>query len=134
MGLKILNLFKKNSIDPQGLLEGIGKGIDKANFTKEERADFNLKVADKAADFVGNTLSENTIRSKTRRKIAIFVVYNDFAIFWLCVILKFLEKDIKPIIELVKVFNLSVALIVVLSFFFGGYYLKNVNINRKNDK
>jgi hypothetical protein len=128
MALK--NIFK-GKIDAQSTFDTIASGIDKLAFTQEERSDFNKMLADKTAEFYASSLSESTIRSKTRRFIAIAVIVNVFLVFWLCVGLAFFGKDISIILKLSEGFSLSTAFIMVLAFFFGGYYLKGVSLKKQ---
>ena len=126
------------------LLGGSGKGLDtvktilKASdglrFSNEERSEFNLKVADGLAEYAKSTLSENTIRSKARRHIAILIIYNAIVTFWFCVILALLGKDFMFVLEIFLAVFGSTCVIVVLAFFFGGYYLKNAPFINKKEK
>ena len=129
--MALRNIFK-GKLDAQGTFDTIASGIDKLAFTAEERSEFNAKLADKLAEFSASTLSESTIRSRTRRFIAIMVIVNVFLVFWICVALVFLGKDISIILKLTEGFSLSTAFIMVLAFFFGGYYLKGISL--KKDK
>ena len=83
------------------------------------------------ADFYKDTMSESTIRSKTRRFIAKAVILNIFAIFWLCVIAVLIGTDIAAILALVTAFHMGEAFLMVLAFFFGGYYLGRYQDKRR---
>ena len=69
------DLFDKD----KGLLTQVGSWVGNMKFTDEEQAELNVKIADKAADFVASTLSENTERSKTRRQIAVLWIKTQLA-------------------------------------------------------
>lgn len=115
-------------INPQEAFNTISKGIDKLAFTKEERAELNMKLADKVAAFAEKSLSENTIRSKSRRMIAYVIVFA----YVLCLLgALFIDSDMLTYI--VKDSSLNTAFIMVLAFFFGGYYMKQIEINKKKD-
>ena len=115
-------------INPQKAFDTISNGVDKLAFTKEERADLNLKLADKVAEFAEKTMSESTIRSKSRRLISYVVVF----MYVLCLIgALFFESDM--LVYIVKDSSLNTAFIMVLAFFFGGYYMKQIQINKKKD-
>ncbi len=128
-----LNLFK-GKIDAGKLVESVTKGIDKLAFTKEERSDFNMKTADKMAEFIGNTLSENTVRSKTRRHIALLVIYLFIILVLSAIVLSFFDKEASEFIfTVIKDSSIQTGFIMVLAFFFGGYYMKGISLNKKKD-
>lgn len=114
-----------------GAVRGIGKFIDEQKFTTEEAAIFNKGTAEASAQFVKDSLSEGTERSKTRRSIAV-----EFVRFfcWLVVgviILKIVEQYVPRIdgaAEFAKgviiEFKLAFAFVAVIVFFFGGHYLR----------
>ena len=87
------------------LVEDVTSGVDKLFLTKEEKADYSKEQASNLAQFTKDTLSENTIRSKARRVIAFIIIGN-------------------------AVFG-STTVIMVLAFFFGGYYAKGISLTKK---
>lgn len=112
--LKITDVFDKAS-----------SGIDKLFFTNEERADFNKGIADSQLEFVKQTISENSIRSRTRRYIAVSII----AVYLFLVLASgfsylFHEEYSKHIFELANK-SLGTLVVMVCAFYFGGYYLKN---------
>ena len=109
-------IFGKSTLNIGDTFSTVSRGIDNLKLTEQERAD-------KLGKFVENTLNENTMRSKSRRFIAKFVIINVFLVFWLCVAMIFKGIDIKPILELANIFMIPTAFLMVLAFFFGGYYL-----------
>lgn len=128
----ISGLFK-GKIDAGKLVSSVTKGIDQLAFTKEERAIYNAKQADNLAQYTKDTLSENTIRSKARRFIAITLICNAVLVFWFVVYLGLTGGDYKFIVEMfTQVFG-STSIVMILAFFFGGYYLKSIAINKKKD-
>jgi len=129
--MKWLTTLFKGRLDIGKTFDTISTGIDKLAFTKQEKAEFNTKMADAAAEFAKATMSENTTRSKTRRFIAIFLIINIMVIFWLCVALSLFGKDIAIILELSNNLNLGIVFITIIAFFFGGYYFTTYT---KNDK
>jgi len=127
----ILNLFK-GKIDVGNVVDKVMSAGDKLVFTKEEKADFNVAMADKLAKFVENTLSENTIRSKTRRHVALLVTYTFIVLLLSAIVFHFIDVEkSKFIAEMVKDSPISTAFIMVLAFFFGGYYMKGISLNKK---
>lgn len=133
MGL--LNLFK-GKIDVGRVVDKLADGADTLRFSNEERAEFNLKMADRLAEYAKDTLSENTIRSKARRHIALIVVYAFIILLIAAIVLHFVDPEkSKFLIEIISGFPISTGFIMVLAFFFGGYYLKNAPfINKKEGK
>lgn len=115
-------------INPQEAFNVISKGVDKLSFTKEERAKLNITLADKVSSFAEKTLSENTIRSKARRLIAYVVIFS-----WIISAFLDIWIDNKELTYMWKESALKTAFIMVLAFFFGGYYMKQIKINKKND-
>jgi len=115
------------------IFDSVSSGVDKLAFTKEEKAEMNMKLSDKIAEFVHSTLSENSERSKARRMIAYVVVGNFFALMWAVIILHFFNEDAASFVEnLVSDWNISTAFIMVLGFFFGSYLLRGTPV--KKDK
>jgi hypothetical protein len=53
---------------------GIAAGIDKMFFTNEEKAEAAQKVMDTHLKMIEATASENTVRSKTRRYLALMII------------------------------------------------------------
>lgn len=122
-----LNLFK-GKLDIGETVRNITSMIDDTKLTNQEKSALQMEYMKQAID-------ENSVRSKTRRFLAKTVVLNIFAIFWLCIIMHFLGKDIEPILKLVGVFQLGWAFVAVIVFYFGGYYgpkfMKNKNKDEK---
>lgn len=112
----------KGRLSPDKVFNSIASGVDKLAFTTQERAEFNGKMADSMAQYAKDTMSESTIRSKTRRFIAIFLIINIMVIFWLCLGLSVFGIDISFILDLAGTFNLGLVFLSIIAFFFGGYY------------
>lgn len=136
----ILGLFspKDKSTVIKGAVDLVGNVrsmIDDSKFTTEEAMRANIEVADKMAQFVGDTLSENTERSKTRRLIAVmFMAFFIFLVFVLIIAWKF-DKDWAEFIYKVMIdLNLAIAFITVIGFFFGSYMFRQYIGQTKNKK
>jgi len=119
-----------------GLLSQVGGWVGNMQFTEEEQAKMNLKMADSVADFVKMTLSENTERSKTRRSVA--VLWIRVQLFMLLIVMAVAPFDM----ELAK-FYISIAFgtlmisgtLAIIAFFFGAHMLSNhIGIGKKQDK
>lgn len=90
---------------------------DKFGLTQKEKAEG-------IAEFYKTTLGENTIRSKTRRNIAILIVCNYLLLVNASAVLYCLGliERAKFILDLANT-SLGTAFVMVLAFFFGGYYV-----------
>lgn len=109
------------------LVTGVRSMIDDKNFTPEEKARFDSKTADSSADFIKETLSENTERSKARRSVAIDTVRFYFAlIVFLIVSWKFDPVWFEAVLNLLLQFKLPMAFIMIMAFFFGGHYINKI--------
>jgi len=126
-----LKTLFKGSVSVDKVFTSVTTGIDKLSFTKQERAEFDVKMADAMAQFAKDTLSENTVRSKTRRFIAIFMIINIMVLFWLCVFLTFRGVDIQPILDLAAVFQLGIVFLTIIGFFFGTYLMARYQQEKK---
>lgn len=127
---KIGSLFKGGvSIDK--VFTSASKGIDNLALTDQEKAD-SLR------DFVKETLSENTERSKSRRFIVKVVIYANIALLAITIACYFVDniEGVKAMLEIAKAFKMDIAFLMVLTFFFGGYYAGKVSIKEtpKNPK
>ena len=114
-------MFKKKKVlDTISQLAGIA---DKYSFTNEERAEFNKGMADATVEYTKLTMSENTVRSKTRRIIAVMIMAIWSFLVLLCAICWKIDPlwadHVLKLIGLISGISLSVT-----AFFFGGYYLK----------
>ncbi len=105
-----------------GLLAKFGGWVGNQQFTDQEQANYRREIADKAAEFVGKTLSENTVRSKTRRRIAdSWILTQLFLVFMTAIFIPF-DRQIAG-----DYFNLATSDIMlwgtgsIIVFFFGGY-------------
>jgi hypothetical protein len=124
----------KGKVDVGNVVDSVISAGDKLVFTKEEKAEFNKEMADKLAQYTKDTLSENTIRSKARRFIAILIISNAVITFWVCAYLQLRGIDPKFILELfLGVFG-STSVVMVLAFFFGGYYAKGISLVKDKKK
>ena len=126
----VMGIFK-GKVSAQKVFDTVANGVDKLAFTNEERSDLNLKIADKVAEFANNSLSENTLRSKTRRFVSIAIVGVYLLLSLVLVGLSFTEHNTELLSTLLFDSPLSTAFIMVLAFFFGGYYLKGISLKQK---
>lgn len=115
-----------SGINPQKAFDTISKGVDNLAFTDQERAKLNLTLADKVAQFAEKSLSESTIRSKARRLIAYVIIFT-----YVLALISCIFTDNETLTYIVKESALKTAFIMVLAFFFGGYYMKNFELKGK---
>ena len=117
-------VFGSSKIDIGEMFGTVAKGIDNLGLTQQERAE-------KMAEFVKNTLDENSARSRARRFISKLIVINVIVLMWMSIVMYFLGIDIKPIVEIASGFYIPTAFIMVLAFYFGGYYLPKFTQKKK---
>lgn len=110
--------------------------IDDSKFKPEEKARFQIGMADATAEFVKATLSENTERSKARRHIAILSIYFFYFLFAVLVILwRFDSAWFEATKGLALSFKFPTVFIMIMAFFFGGYYLSKLpEITKRREK
>jgi hypothetical protein len=92
--------------------------LDDSKLTEQEKSEL-------WKDFYKLSLSENSIRSKSRRHLSYIIVGNVFAIIWVCIVMKLKGMDIGGIMEIVEAFQLGWAFFSVVAFFFGVHLLRN---------
>ena len=81
--------------------------------------------------FATETLSESTDRSVTRRYLAIVIVTIYLVILIGTIVLAFIDVNAAKIVQnIMGEYYMNTAFIMILAFFFGGYYL-NGAINQK---
>ena len=123
-----IRAFFKGSVSVDTIFTTVASGIDNLGLTSQEKAE-GVK------DFVKDTLSENTERSRARRAVAKLIIYNYLLVFWVAVILVFFNPDItKLIIEITGSFSMGYAFLAVIAFYFGGYYLGKTRKKKERGK
>lgn len=122
--------FFKGKLDAQNVFDTVSRGVDKLAFTDQERATMNAQLAEKLAEYAKDSLSESTTRSQTRRFVSIAVVTVYLLLVLLTVVLALMGKSDQYVNQLVTDSTLTTGFIMVLAFFFGGYYLKQISLKR----
>ena len=108
-----------------GLVKNIRTMVDESQLTKEEAVKYNITIANAAAQFAKDTMNENTVRSVTRRLLAVATVIYFFVLTTGLIIMgKYDPKWYETSKDLVIQFRLPEAFIAIIIFFFGGYILK----------
>lgn len=119
-GKTVDNVMDKDN----GLLTQVGGWIGNMNFTKEEQAKMNLATGEAVATFVASTLSENTVRSKTRREVAILWIKAQLImIFWVMLVAPFDMELAKFYAGIVFGTLMLSGTLSVIAFFFGPYMI-----------
>lgn len=130
----VKNVFGGSMLSADKVFTSVAKGIDNLGFTEQEKATFTKDMAEGLAKYTIDTLGESSDRSKTRRDIAIMIVSLYLLTFIVALVMLLMSKDltsVKMIIELANEMNLSIGFLMVLGFFFGGYYLQNLMGKKK---
>jgi len=125
-----MGLFR-GSISAKEVFSKVASGVDKAIFTQEEKAENNIENANLLTQFYKMTLGESTVRSKTRRAVALLVICTQLLIILAWVILPIFKIDTSHFAEVQDKTNLSVAFLMIIAFFFGGYYYNKYTEKRR---
>ena len=121
----------KGRLDASEVFNTISNGVDKLAFTDQERAAMNLQIADKVAEYAKDTLAESTVRSYTRRFVSIAIVSVYLVLVLAAVVLSlFNAPNTANLLQFVTDSPLTTGFIMVLAFFYGGYYLKHINLKK----
>lgn len=126
MSLKTVfkGLFGASKLDVNNVFNKVSAGIDQLAFTPEEKAAYNKEAADALAQFTKDTLNESTDRSKTRRQISLIIIFVYMMMSVCCMVLAFINQEkAKLLLDVSTALNLDTAFLMILAFFFGGYYL-----------
>lgn len=129
------NLLDKDT----GLLTQVGNWIGNMELTDEERLETNGKTVASVQQFVKDTLSESTVRSKTRRLIAKLWVFMELALIGLsavCVPIDHYavgESDLsKQFFALASSEIMFYGTVAIIVFYFGSYGVERV-VSKKTD-
>lgn len=116
-----------------GLLSQVGGWIGGMNFTAEERAEMNAKMAEGVGAFVKMTLSENTERSKTRRAVAVMWIKAQLAMLFIVFMVAPLNMELAKFYLTIAFGTVMVGgTLSIIGFFFGAHMLSShLGFNRK---
>jgi len=104
------------------LMDGAINGIDALFFTKEEKAQQSIKVADAQMEYLKTTMSENSARSLTRRYLAMAIMGVFLVLILASAAVYPLNEDYAHFLfELVG--SLNTLVLMVAGFFFGAYMI-----------
>lgn len=132
--INILSSLFKSKIDLGKTFEALQQGVDKTFYTNEERSEHDIQVADSVVEFYKMTLDESTIRSKTRRFVAIIIISVFLLITIMYALLPFFGIKTDHLEPLVFNSPLATGFITVIAFFFGGYYISRFVKKKKESK
>ena len=96
----------------------IATGIDKATFTEQEKSQANLKLVDAQIRFMEAQGDENSVRSKTRRVLAIIIILPPVLYTLASAVLYKIDKDYSEhLLSLVTEWKWEI--LAVIGFYFG---------------
>ncbi len=103
------------------IAKGIGGFIDEQKFTSEEQAVHNAGLIDKFQGFLTTTFNESSVRSQTRRDLAILIMMAEIRLIVLAVVVWPFNVEYAKFILLIVGINgtLGVLAMGVAAFFFG---------------
>ncbi len=131
--MSILGKIFTKPIDVNKAIDFVAKSADNLNFTNQERAKLNAELAENLAKHVEATVDESTDRSVTRRYIAVVIItlYVCIAVAVLLLYAFGVDAVAKQIVEITNVLELDTAFVMILAFFFGGYYINKLDFKGK---
>lgn len=122
-----------NTVDK--VIDNAARIADNLKFTEQERAKLNQELSDSLAKHAEATMIENTDRSITRRYISVAMIALYVVVVVLVIILNVIGKLVlaQQVVSACKELYLDVAFVMILAFFFGGYYANSL-INKTSTK
>ena len=132
-----MSIFSKifsKPIDPSKLIDFASGAIDRMRFTDQEKAEHNLRMAAAVADFAKDTLNESTDKSVTRRYLSIFIiaVYLLIVLFTIAIAMWDIDRA-SAVLKIMSEYYLTTGFVMVLAFFYSGYYVNGI-IGKANEK
>ncbi len=112
-----------------GLLVKAGGFFNDLHLSDAEKLKYNIEAGKGVTDFVKATFGENTVKSKTRRELAVVWIKTQLHLIWINVILVplailFPEQG-KPMFDMMLKITLSWLMVggtvTVMAYFFGTY-------------
>ena len=128
-----LNIFKNlTKVEPQKVFDTISSGVDKAFYSKEEQSDDAKEAYNAFFEWYKTTLEESTVRSITRRILAVLFA----ACYLLLVIASAIAYKFDPEYS-TFLWDVSTAIAPIVGgimlFYFGYYGVKSV-VKENNKK
>lgn len=130
LGFGVVEKTADNLLDKdKGILVKIGGYVNDLTLTDEERRKYAREAADASAKFVASTLGESTVRSRTRRSIALDWIRVELFLVLAGVTAYPYDKEYAAFIFAVATCNLMFwGTCSVIAFFFGGYYMNHSDV------
>lgn len=105
-----------------GLLAKTGGFINDLSYTEQEKSRDVAKLIAGVTEFVKTTLTESTVRSKTRREIAVlWIKVQLWLILFTAIAIPFNEEKAKQFYELATCNVMLTGTLSIIAFFFGAY-------------
>jgi len=130
MGM-LKNIFKnKNTVDnildkDNGLLAKVGAHIGNKKFTEEEQRESDLKEVEMIQEFVKNTLTESSLRSKSRRFVTFLWIGLQVSIFVACAVSAPFDRELAAFyFDLATNNVLLMGTTAIIAFFYGSHLLR----------
>jgi hypothetical protein len=116
-----------------GLLTKFGGWVDRFNFTEQERATANASIVESCTNFVKMTLGESTVRSKSRRRLALLWVRMHLAMILGTMGTAYFNMQLAQFYMSIVFSTLMVTgTLMILGFFFGSHMLSShMGLNKK---
>jgi len=115
-----------------GLLAQVGSWVGNMKLTKEEVVKFNATTISSVQSFVTATLSESTVRSKTRRSIAVLWIKAQLGLVLMCCIAAPWNMVLAEFYFKLATSTLMLAsTTAIIIFFFGSHGLARINESKK---
>lgn len=124
------NIFDKDN----GLLTQAGGWINNLQHTSQEIAADNKEMIKAGNEFVKATLDENTIRSRTRRMVAVGWIKTQIAMILITMIVAPFDMELAKFYAGIAFgWLMTTGTLAVIGFFFGTHMLRaRLNIPQKN--
>jgi len=119
-------------LDPEkGHLAKIGMWIGNQQFTSQEQAEFNAKLAEGVREYAIQTMKENSDRSRARRELSIFIVKFFCGCLFLAGIVYPFDKDWATVWLSIASNSALIALVGGVGLFFFGAYSYGAHVKKK---
>jgi hypothetical protein len=116
---------EKNAELARDTVRGVGTWIDERSFTEEEKSKANLELAVKYAQYADQTLQESTVRSKTRRSLALMIIRTEVCVLLLsAAVFRVSPEWSEYLYKLAVESPLGLMTLGVGAFFFGTHLLR----------
>lgn len=139
--MKIFNIFKrKKTVDDvfdseNGLLVKAGGFINDLHYSDAEKAQMSFERAKAYNDYYASSLSENTVRSKTRRDVATLVIKFYLLVLFMTGMTWKIDPEWSQIwFGIATTTGLVTLVLGVGSFFFGSHWLSKFQDKQKSKK